>query len=62
VLAEQVQEWELEELAAAGFPATWPQCPDHPNSHPLSPEARGGQALWTCPRTGRRIAVIGGLT
>jgi hypothetical protein len=24
-LADQVQEWEVEELAAAGRPATWPQ-------------------------------------
>jgi hypothetical protein len=60
-LAEQVQEWEVEELAAVGLPATWPQCPDHPNSHPLAPEARDGQALWACPRTGRRIAAIGGV-
>ena len=60
-LAEQVQEWELEELPAAGLPATWPHCPGHPNSHPLSPEARDGQAIWACPRTGRRVAAVGGL-
>lgn len=36
-LADQLQEWEVEELAAAGRSATWPQCPLHPDSHPLSP-------------------------
>jgi hypothetical protein len=60
-LAEQLQEWEMEELAAVASPAVWPQCPDHPASHPLSPEVRDGQATWTCPRTGRRIAAIGEL-
>jgi hypothetical protein len=60
-MAAQVQEWELEELAAAGRSATWPQCPVHPNSHPLSPEAQGGEAVWVCPRIGRRIARIGEL-
>jgi hypothetical protein len=29
-LADQLQDWEVEELAAAGRPATWPECPQHP--------------------------------
>ncbi len=60
-LADQVQEWEVEELAAAGRPATWPECPQHPDSHPLAPEARGEQAAWCCPRSGQLIDVIGAL-
>jgi hypothetical protein len=60
-LAEQVQEWEVEALAAAGRPATWPECPGHPASHPLeaavSPD---GAAIWRCPRSGRAIGAIGG--
>jgi hypothetical protein len=60
-LADQIQEWEVEELAAAGRPATWPQCPQHPNTHPLTPQARGDQAAWSGPRTGQLIGVIGGL-
>jgi hypothetical protein len=60
-LADQVQEWEVEELAAAGRPATWPECPEHPDSHPLAPQARGDQAAWTCPVSGHVISVIGAL-
>jgi hypothetical protein len=60
-LAEQVQEWGVEALAAAGRPATWPECPEHPASHPLeaavSPD---GTAIWRCPRSGRAIDAIGG--
>lgn len=36
-VADQLQEWEIEELAAAGRPATWPECPQHPDTHPLAP-------------------------
>jgi hypothetical protein len=60
-VADQLQEWEVEELAAAGRPATWPQCPEHPDSHPLAPQARGEQAVWSCPRSGQVIAIIGAL-
>jgi hypothetical protein len=60
-LADQIQEWEVEELAAAGRPATWPECPQHPNTHPLAPETRGDRAAWCCPRTGQVIGAIGAL-
>jgi hypothetical protein len=60
-LADQLQEWEVEELAAAGRPATWPECPQHPGTHPLAPETRGGQATWCCPASGQAITVIGAL-
>jgi hypothetical protein len=60
-LADQIQEWEVEELSAAGRPATWPDCPEHPNTHPLTPKARGDQAAWCCPRTGQVIGTIGSL-
>jgi hypothetical protein len=60
-LADQLQEWEVEELAAAGRSATWPQCPQHPDSHPLAPQARAGQAVWCCPASGQIISVIGSL-
>jgi hypothetical protein len=60
-LADQIQEWEVEELSAAGRPATWPECPQHPNTHPLAPDVRGDRAAWLCPRTGQVIAAIGGL-
>ena len=60
-LADQLQEWEIEELAAAGRPATWPECPQHPDTHPLTPQARGDQATWRCPASGQVISVIGAL-
>ena len=60
-LADQLQEWEVEELAAAGRPATWPECPGHPDSHPLSPEARDGEAAWCCPVSGQVVCSIGTL-
>ena len=60
-LADQLQEWEIEELAAAGRPATWPECPQHPDTHPLAPQARGDQATWCCPASGQVISGIGAL-
>lgn len=59
-LADQVQEWEIEELAAVGRPATWPECPDHPNSHPLQPVLSDQDtAVWRCPRSGHVISQVG---
>jgi hypothetical protein len=59
-LAEQVQEWEVEELCAAGRPATWPECPEHPNGHPLEPVVTdAGAAIWRCPQAGLAISAIG---
>ena len=60
-VADQVQEWEVEELAAEGRPATWPECPEHPDSHPLTPEVRDSRALWCCPKSGHVIHPIGAL-
>jgi hypothetical protein len=57
-LADQLQEWEVEELAVAGRPATWPE---HPDSHPLAPQARRDQAVWCCPASGQVISIIGAL-
>jgi hypothetical protein len=60
-IADQFQEWEVEELAAAGRSATWPECPEHPKSHPLSPQLRDGAAVWSCPRNGHVEYPIGGM-
>jgi hypothetical protein len=61
-LADQVQEWVIETLWLTGLPATWPECPLHPNSHPLRATADGDQAMWTCPKLNVPIAPIGSLT
>jgi len=59
-LADQLQEWEVEELCQAGRSATWPQCPEHPDSHPLQPDVEGeGNAVWRCPKSGQISCPIG---
>ena len=60
-VADQVQEWAVEELCAVGRPTNWPQCPLHPGSHPVSAVVRDGRALWICPATGRPVSEIGQL-
>jgi hypothetical protein len=60
-LADQVQEWAVEELARLGESPVWPECPEHPDSHPLAPVYDGGLAVWRCPRTGRTVSPIGAL-
>jgi hypothetical protein len=60
-VADQVQEWAVEELCSVGRPATWPECPEHPDSHPLSAVVRDGGPGWACPRTGRVVSEIGQL-
>lgn len=60
-LADQVQEWVIEELHAAGKSPVWPPCQRHPN-HPLQPEVRDEAAVWICPGTSQVISAIGALT
>ena len=57
-VADQVQEFVLEELGRLGLPATWPECPEHPGSHPLTPRLG---PCWVCPKSGDAIAAIGEL-
>jgi hypothetical protein len=60
-VADQVQEWAVEELWREGRPTAWPECPQHPDSHPLAPAVREERAVWTCPRSGYAIDGIGSL-
>ena len=50
----------IQEAAIEAVHGAWPECPDHPNSHPLEP---GGDevAHWICPVTGLSVAVVGEL-
>lgn len=59
MLADQVQDAVVELLPGMGRPAVWPECPDHSNGHPLRADLLDNAAVWTCPRTGGRIAEIG---
>ncbi|GAA1585752.1 MULTISPECIES: hypothetical protein [Kribbella] len=60
-VAEQVQDFVHEELCRLGLPVTWPECPDHPASHPLTPALSGGHPSWQCPKSAQPVAAIGEL-
>lgn len=60
-VAGQVQEWAVEALWRADRPATWPECPEHPNSHPLTATVRDDRAVWICPTAGHLVTRAGQL-
>ena len=60
-VADQVQEWVVEALWRRGRSTSWPECPAHPNSHPLTPLVVAERAVWTCPATASVVAEIGDL-
>ena len=60
-VADQVQEWAIEELWGDAD-TNWPRCPQHPDSHPLSPLSDQGLASWVCPENKFPICAIGSLT
>lgn len=61
-IADELQDVVVEWLPELGLPAVWPECPDHPDSHPLRVSDDQGTAVWICPRTGDRVGAIGHLT
>lgn len=60
-VADQVQEWAVEAHWQAGKSASWPECPEHPRSHPLTPVLREERPAWACPRSGHLICGVGQL-
>jgi len=54
-LADQVQDFIIEELWTLGRSTSWPECPDHPNTHPLRAHMVDGAGMWICHRNGRVI-------
>ncbi|KAB1139953.1 hypothetical protein F7R91_37835 [Streptomyces luteolifulvus] len=60
-LADQVQDWAVEALWSEGASAVWPQCPTHPDPHPLTATVRTDTAVWVCPKKGTTVARIGEL-
>ena len=60
-LADQIQDWAVEELWSAGRSPAWPTCPEHPDSHPLTPTEADSRAVWICPTTSKVVATIGHL-
>ncbi len=55
-MTKQVQEAAFEHLWR-----TWPECPEHPNTHPLDPDAERDSVVWRCPQTGGVVAHVGRL-
>jgi hypothetical protein len=60
-VADQVQEFVLEELGRLELPATWPECSEHPGSHPLEARLEDGGPAWVCPKSGHTVAGVGEL-
>ncbi|MFF1823390.1 hypothetical protein ACFVWG_39175 [Kribbella sp. NPDC058245] len=75
VTDEPGETWLRPALERSAVWPVWPECPDHPNAHPLRPVAKGDQALWVChhavqttgdlvpaaAESGRAVAEIGQL-
>ena len=60
-VADQVQEWAIEELWGGSAATNWPRCPHHPNSHPLLATTSDQTAVWVCPADQATISRIGSL-
>lgn len=58
-IADQVQEWVIEERWSEG--SNWPQCPEHPRNHPLTPAVVSKSARWVCPISATPFGQIGQL-
>lgn len=59
-MADQVQEWAIEELQLSNR-TNWPPCPRHPTTHPLGATTWRGEAVWACPTDGVVIVAVGSL-
>ena len=60
-ITDQVQEFVIEALWKDGRPATWPECPAHPATHPLKPVDHHVRPPWVCPASGQAKFAIGAL-
>jgi len=60
-LADQVQDWAVEELARLGRPTNWPICPAPPGTHPMEASVEDSRAVWACPAGDDVSLPIGGL-
>jgi hypothetical protein len=59
-IADQVQEWVIEELWSDGT-TNWPQCPSHPKNHPMQAAVVGKTATWVCPTEWKPFTPVGNL-
>jgi hypothetical protein len=59
--ADQLQDIVIDARRSVGLPVTWPECPSHPATHPLSPVVDAGGAVWVCRQGGNVRIPIGTL-
>lgn len=59
--AGQVQEAAFDALWREGKSTSWPSCPRHPDTHPLSPDGGQDSAVWVCRTSKEVIGKIGSL-
>jgi hypothetical protein len=61
-VADTVQDAAIDALWGERKIPTWPECPDHPNTHPLKPElVDDTRAVWMCPTNLRVVCDVGRL-
>lgn len=58
-IADQVQQWAIEDQLWRAGATNWPRCPAHPNTHPLKAAAVDDAAVWVCPQGHDVVAQIG---
>ena len=52
-LADLLQDFVHDEQLVAGGRVGWPDCLEHPGTHPMAAELSNGRAVWICPKTRR---------
>lgn len=58
-IADQVQQWAIEDQLWRAGATNWPRCPTHPNAHPLKAAVVADAAVWVCPQGHDVVAQIG---
>lgn len=58
-MADQVQQWAIEDQLWGRGDTNWPPCPAHPDTHPLTAAVVDDAAVWVCPQGGEVVAHVG---
>ena len=62
LVADGAHEAAIEALWRAGESTCWPECPDHPGTHPLQVRPSDDGPVWVCataPRVFDRVGLLG---
>ncbi|MEJ7628458.1 MAG: fumarylacetoacetase [Nocardioidaceae bacterium] len=60
-VSDRLQDGLHESLWSAGLSAVWPECPEHPGTHPLQVRLIAAGVFWVCPKTAAVVASVGRL-